>query len=140
MMHVGVDYGRSRTGFAVCLNGVVMPREPLLDSSWDRIAGRLLSMEEEAGPVTVVLGLPLSASGRPTELSREVEGLAGHLRERGFEVETVSEVGSSEEASDASGNPGIRNRRGYGNGMGHYDGRLDSMAAMVILKRYLGLP
>lgn len=128
MIHVGVDYGRRRTGFAVCISGVVMPREPLLDSSWDGIARRLLSMEGEGGPVTVVLGLPLSASGRPTELSLEVEGLAEHLRERGFEVRTVSEVRSSIEVPDMPERAGRRN------------GSLDSLAAMVILKRYLGLP
>lgn len=112
-----------------------MPQEPLLDSTWDGITRRLRDMVREDGPVTVVLGLPLTASGRHTELSREVEDLARHLEERGFRVELVNEVRSSMEASGPSAGSSTPEA-----GDRERNGRLDSVAAMVILKRYLGLP
>ncbi|MFO8183443.1 MAG: RuvX/YqgF family protein [Candidatus Aegiribacteria sp.] len=128
MAEIGVDYGKARTGFALHMSGVVLPLEPMLNTTWEGIRERLESIHGESGRGTVVLGLPLSASGRPTQLSREVEGLAEFLRERGFSVDLVVETGSTAEAGR---NTATGDRR---------DGRLDSMAAMIILKRYLGIP
>lgn len=123
-----MDYGKARTGFALHLSGVVLPLEPMLNTTWEGIRERLESIQVESGSGTVVLGLPLSASGRPTLLSREVEGLADFLRGRGFRVELVVETGSTAEA-------GSRSKEGS-----RRDGRLDSVAAMIILKRYLSIP
>lgn len=128
MAEIGVDYGRARTGFAVHLSGVVLPLDPMLNTTWEGIRERLKNIQGESGEGTVALGLPLSASGRPTLLSREVEELAEFLREKGFTVELVVETGTTAEAGRHSAGGGGR------------DGRLDSMAAMIILKRHLGLP
>ncbi len=128
MTYIGVDYGRGRTGFAASRSGVVLPLDPLLNTTWEGILKRLRDIQEMSGDGTVVLGLPLSASGRSTDLSREVEELARFLQGKGFAVELVSETGSSIEAGETMGRTGGRN------------GRDDSLAAMIILKRYLGLP
>jgi putative Holliday junction resolvase len=128
MSDIGVDYGRGRTGFAVDRSGVVLPLDPLLKTTWEGISERLREIQELSGDGTVVLGLPLSASGRSTDLSREVEELARYLEGKGFAVELVRETGSSLEAGETMGRTGGR------------DGRDDSLAAMVILKRYIGLP
>jgi putative holliday junction resolvase len=125
---IGIDYGRSRTGFAVFVSGVVLPMEPLIDTTWNAIAGRVAEIQSERGTGAVVLGLPLTPSGRRTQLCDEVEALAAFLNDRGFEVELQRETGSTEEAEMQ----GIGNRA--------RDGRRDSIAAMVILKRYLGMP
>lgn len=128
MAEIGVDYGRARTGFAVHLSGVVLPLDPMLNTTWEGIRKRLESIQGDSGRGPVALGLPLSASGRPTLLSREVEKLAEYLRERGFTVELVVETGTTAEAGRYTAEGGRR------------DGRLDSGAAMIILKRYLGIP
>ncbi len=128
MADVAVDYGRARTGFAICVAGVIMPAEPLVNSTWEGIAGRLESIARENGEGTVVLGLPLTPSGRPTELCGEVEKLAEFLRGKGYRVELQRETSSTEEALSGKGSSGGR------------DGRKDSLAAMVILRRYLGQP
>jgi putative Holliday junction resolvase len=128
LAEIGVDYGRERTGFAVHISGVVLPLDPLTGSTWEGIFARLQAIQAENGKGNVVIGLPLSAGGRPTELSREVEGLAGFLRQKGFHVELARETGSSLEAGGTMGTTGAR------------DGRDDSLSAMVILKRYLGIP
>ena len=128
MTHVGIDYGRKRTGFAMEVSGTVIPLEPLDGTTWNGILSRLEDIRGERGAISVVLGLPLSASGRPTELSREVEELADYLSAGGFPVETVDETGSTEEAVRVGIPPRKR------------DGRSDSLAAMIILKRYLAIP
>lgn len=104
-----------------------MPLEPVTGGGWRTILARLADLEERYGTVEVVLGLPLSASGRPTELCAEVERLAEFLRERGMAVSMQSETGSTAEARSA----GSRDRR---------DGRLDSAAAVILLKRFLHIP
>lgn len=128
MNEIAVDYGRKRTGFAICLSGVVMPLEPLSETTWNGISTRLKHIQDEnvAGPV--ILGLPLTTGGKHTELSREVEKLAEYLENSGFVVELVRETGSTAETEVETG---MNHRR---------DGRRDSIAAMIILKRYLGMP
>jgi putative Holliday junction resolvase len=127
MGDVAVDYGRKRTGFAVIVEGVVLPQEPLRQTTWSGISGRLAAMFAEFGPGTVVLGLPLSASGGETDLSGEVRELAGWLESEGFQVELLSEVRSTSEALELR--PGDRR-----------NGTTDSIAAAVLLRRYLNLP
>jgi RNase H-fold protein (predicted Holliday junction resolvase) len=126
MVHIGVDYGRRRTGLAMEGQGVVLPLEPVLSSTWEKIAGRLSNLREEQGELLVVLGLPLTPSGRGTELSAETEALAAFLIGRGFVVELQRETSSTREAEELR--------------KGSRDGRTDSVAAGFILKRFLGLP
>ncbi len=128
MNEIAVDYGRKRTGFAICLVGIVLPLPPLADTTWNSIEDRLKNIQNENGTGSIILGLPLSAAGKPTEMSVEVEKLADHLKTRGFTVELVRETGST---AETEGEALFNSRR---------DGKRDSLAAMVILKRYLGMP
>ena len=128
MNEIAVDYGRKRTGFAICISGIVLPLPPLTETTWDSIADRLKHIQNENGTGRIILGLPLTAAGKPTELSDEVKKLSCYLENKGFIVELVRETCSTiETESDAR----IYHRR---------DGKKDSLAAMVILKRYLGVP
>ncbi len=128
MNEIAVDYGRKRTGFAICLAGIVLPLPPLVETTWNGIEERLKSIQNENGTGMVILGLPLSAAGNPTELSLEVGKLAEYLKTGGFIVELVRETGST---AETEGEALFNSRR---------DGKRDSLAAMVILKRYLGMP
>lgn len=123
MVHVGLDYGRVRTGVAVVLEGVVIPLEPV-KGGWKGIEERLGAISSEWGDITVVLGLPLGASGQETLLSAEVMRLASRLEGRGYAVVLQRETGTTLEALEAC--PGIRGR-----------GSVDSAAACMILKRYI---
>jgi putative Holliday junction resolvase len=122
-----VDYGRIRTGFAAFISGVVLPLEPLTDTSWSAIRERLAGIFNDHGPGRVVLGLPLNASGGDTELSLEVRKLAAWLKGRGYDVHTVNEVRSTVEALQSR--PSAKR-----------DGTTDSIAATVLLRRFLNLP
>ncbi len=128
MNEIAVDYGRKRTGFAICLVGTVLPLPPLTETTWNSIADRLKRLQTENGTGIIILGLPLTAAGKPTELSDEVEKLAEYLENMGFIVELVRETGST---AETEGEARVTHRR---------DGKRDSLAAMVILKRYLGMP
>lgn len=128
MNEIAIDYGRKRTGFAICISGVVIPLDPMRETSWNGISSRLRHIQAENAAGTVILGLPLTAEGKHTELSREVEKLAEYLGNSGFIVELVRETGST---AETGGETGMNRQR---------DGRKDSLAAMIILKRYLGMP
>lgn len=127
MTEIAIDYGKKRTGFAICLSGVVLPQDPLLDTTWTKIAQRIRTLQSRYDCGTVVLGLPLTSAGKPTEFSHEVELLAEYLTREGFEVELMRETGSTKEAMKQKTND-------------ERDGKRDSLAAAIILKRYLGEP
>ena len=122
MVLIGVDYGRKKTGFAIFREGLVLPVDAVF-GSWRKIRGRLEELAE-GNDFKVVLGLPLSASGKQTELSIEVRKLADWLIESGFVVELINEAGSSAAAAELLGK---KDRKG----------QVDSLAACEILKRYL---
>ena len=105
-----------------------MPLDPLIETTWNGIVSRLKDIQEENGTGTVILGHPLTAEGKPTELSREVEKLSEYLVDMGFTVELVRETCSTVETYMET----EMNYKG--------NGRRDSLAAMVILKRFLGVP
>ncbi len=128
MNEIAVDYGRNRTGFAICLAGIVLPLTPLTETTWNGIAGRLKHIQKENGTGTIILGHPLTAAGKPTELSDEVEKLSDYLENIGFVVELVRETCST---AETEGEARVNRQR---------DGKIDSLAAMIILKRYLGMP
>jgi putative Holliday junction resolvase len=124
---VAVDYGRRRTGLAIMLEGVPVLLEPVIGGGWREILARLSDLRDRYGEVEVVLGMPYSAAGKPTELCVEVGEFAAFLGERGIAVSLQSETGSTSEARSE----GASDRR---------DGKLDSAAASVLLRRFLHLP
>ncbi len=124
-MIVGLDYGRKKTGFAIFLEGVVLPAGAVF-GSWNKILRKLEELAVRHDDIEIVLGLPLSAQGKPTELSLEVEKFAERLKESGYSVELVNEAGSSAAAVKLMGK---KDRKGH----------VDSLAACEILRRYLNL-
>lgn len=130
MVLIGVDYGRARTGFALARDGVVIPLEPLRTGDWKSIRSRLLDLFDEHSAELAILGLPLTAGGRETELTSEVRRLAELLAEAGVPVEFCPESGTTLEAERLLAEIPSRG-----------SGRMkDSVAAAVLLKRYLGMP
>ena len=125
MTVIGVDYGTKRTGLAVFLHGVVLPLEPVIGERKALLA-RFAELGERYGEFTIVLGLPLSALGKPTELSIAVKVFAEELTGKGYTVKLVDEARSSQEARRLVGK---KDRKG----------RSDSVAACERLKRHLNI-
>lgn len=127
MALLGVDYGRKRIGLALYTGGVVIPIKPFLNGNWKVLAKHLEKLTCEFSIEKIILGLPLSASGKDTELTKEVRKFTLYLQTEGFIVELVNESGTTRESEILL--PGKRR-----------NGKKDSLSACFILKRYLSIP
>jgi len=78
---VALDYGSARCGVAVSdpTNTLATPLEPILRPNTRKGFNRLLAAIREQAPATVVVGLPLSLSGRDSAQTREARAFAERL-------------------------------------------------------------
>lgn len=112
----GIDYGRRRIGIAVCdsariLASPLLVREATRDTSIEAAYFRKLVADEEL--VGFVVGLPLHADGRESEMSREAVRFAHWLAAvTGLPVEMQDERYTSAEAAGRLAGAGLtRGRR-----------------------------
>jgi putative Holliday junction resolvase len=129
----GIDYGRRRIGIAIC-DAERLIASPLTvhETSGDRAADArvfcdLVDREEIAG---FVIGLPIHADGRRSEMSAEVERFAGWLTDiTGCPAVFQDERYTSREAAGLL-RPARLTR-------GRKKARHDAVAAQVILSSWL---
>ena len=124
MSIMAIDVGLKRIGVALAVGQTVMPQTPVLRKNRNQAAREVSAVLREYGAKKLVVGVPLGGSSED-EMRRRIEHFVSLLEFDG-EVVYQDEAMSSFEASEIY----AENRR---------DGRLDSIAAMIILKRYLGL-
>lgn len=124
MSIIAIDVGLKRIGVALAVGQTVMPQTPVLRKNRNQAARDVSAVLREYGAKKLVVGVPLGGSSED-EMRRRIEHFVSLLEFDG-EVVYQDEAMSSFEASEIY----AENRR---------DGRLDSIAAMIILKRYLGL-
>lgn len=124
MSIMAIDVGLKRIGVALAVGQTVMPQTPVLRKNRNQAARDVSAVLREHGAKKLVVGVPLGGSSED-EMRRRIEHFVSLLEFDG-EVVYQDEAMSSFEASEIY----AENRR---------DGRLDSIAAMIILKRYLGL-
>lgn len=130
-----VDYGRKRIGLAVCdalgitVTGLdTLVRTGTVEQAVAAVAGLL----EERDVVKVVVGLPLHADGRPSEMSREAQGFGDALAATmGKPVVYVDEGLTSWEAEEDLKAAGKRLEKA------RKAGDVDRAAAVSILRSYL---
>ena len=81
MRVIALDYGSARCGVAVSdpTNTLATPLEPILRPNTRKGFNRLLAAIREQAPATVVVGLPLSLSGRDSAQTREARAFAERL-------------------------------------------------------------
>ena len=125
-MIASIDVGLKRIGVAISLdNSVVMPQNAILRKNRDQASRDVDQFLLEWNVDTLVVGLPMSGSSHQ-EMQRRIKHFISLLS---FDKEIVyqDEYGSSFEAKELmQGN--IRQKR---------DGKIDSIAAQIILQRYL---
>ena len=82
MRVVALDYGSARCGVAVSdpTGTLATPLEPILRPNTRKGFNRLLATIRAHEPGTVVVGLPLSLSGRDSAQTREARAFAETLR------------------------------------------------------------
>jgi len=127
-MIAAVDIGLRRIGVAVSPDGkVAIPREAILRTGRKQAARDLRSFLEEWEVDTLVVGLPRGGSSQE-EMERRIRHFVGLLElPEEVKVHYQDEAGSSEEAKERM--RGVSRQR--------RDGRIDSLAAQIILERWL---
>ncbi len=126
MKFASLDIGLKRIGIAVCLqSGIVIPQNAILRRNRNQAANDvdefLLKWEID----TLVIGLPNGGSSSE-EMERRIKHFVSLLKFPG-EIFYQDEYGSSLEAKEMM--KGITKQK--------KDGKIDSIAAKIILKRYL---
>ena len=121
-MIVGVDIGLKRIGVAISPDGkITIPTTPILRKNRNQAARDLDNMLRDNGAKILVVGLPKGGNSQD-EMERRITHFISLLNFDG-EVHYQDESYSSVEASELVGD-----RR---------DGKFDSVAAMIILERFL---
>ena len=127
MKLASIDVGLKRIGVAICLDGkIVMPQNAILRKNRNQAARDLQTFLEEWEIEKLIVGLPKDAQSSE-EMERRIKHFVS-LLDLDIEVAYQDEQSSSIEAKELT--------------MGQFrhkkDGKLDSIAAKIILERWLG--
>jgi len=123
-----IDVGLKRIGVAICLDGkIVMPQDAILRKNRNQAARDVNTFLTEWEIDKLIVGLPKEGSSSE-EMERRIKHFVS-LLELEIEVAYQDEQGSSFEAKELT----------MGDFKHKRDGRLDSVAAKIILERYLKL-
>ena len=126
MKYAGIDVGLKRIGIAISLDGkIVLPQNAILRKNRNQAAYDVKAFLTEWEIDTLIVGLPKDGSSSE-EMERRIKHFVS-LMELEIEVAYQDEQGSSFEAREMT----------MGDFKHKKDGRLDSVAAKIILERYL---
>jgi len=121
-----IDIGLKRIGVAICLGGeIVSPQNAILRKNRNQAARDVDSFLKEWEIDTLVVGLPKGGSSEE-EMTRRIEHFVS-LLDFDSSIEYQDEYGSSIEAKGMM--QGVTKQK--------RDGKVDSMAAKIILERWL---
>lgn len=123
MIYAGIDIGLKRIGLALGYdeNTVVLPQTPILRKNRNQAARDVSEFLSQNGVKALVVGIPLGGSSED-EMKRRIRHFVSLIEFSG-EIIYQNEAFSSYEAGEFSSST-------------KKDGKLDSLAAMVILQRY----
>ena len=123
-----IDVGLKRIGVALCLDGtIVLPQAAILRRNRNQAARDVAAFVSEWGIDVLVVGLPRGGSSE-SEMERRIRHFISLLElPEGVDVRYQDEAGSSAEAKEQMAGV-VRQKR---------DGRIDSLAAKIILERWL---
>ena len=126
MKLASIDVGLKRIGVAICLSGdIVMPQDAILRKNRNQAARDVNIFLKEWEIEKLVVGLPLDAESS-AEMERRIKHFVS-LLELTIPIVYQDEQSSSIEAKELT--QGIfRHKK---------DGKIDSVAAQIILERYL---
>lgn len=128
MKIAAIDVGLKRIGAAICLDGsIVLPQEAILRKNRNQAAREVRIFLQEWEIDTLVVGLPKGGSSE-AEMERRIKHFVSLLvLPETMTVVYQDEQGSSMEAKAQMAGV-IKQKR---------DGRIDSIAAKIILERWL---
>lgn len=121
-----IDVGLKRIGVALCLqSNIITPQEAILRKNRNQAARDVDNFLKEWQIDILVVGLPRGGSSEE-EMERRIKHFVS-LLEFDKEIAFVDEYGTSAEAKEMMQGV-IKQKR---------DGKIDSLAAKIILERYL---
>ena len=126
MKLASIDVGLKRIGVAICLDSsIVMPQDAILRKNRNQAARDVNAFLKEWEIDKLIIGLPKDAENSE-EMERRIKHFVS-LLELSIEVDYQDEQNSSVEAKELT--MGVfKHKR---------DGKIDSVAAKIILERYL---
>jgi putative Holliday junction resolvase len=126
MIYAAIDIGLKRIGLALCsYKNIVFPQNAIIRKNRDQASSDLLSRLIFLNVDILVVGIPLGGSSEE-EMKRRIKHFIGLLNFKG-KIVYQDEYGSSIEAKEIMMGT-IKQKK---------DGRIDSLAAKIILDRYL---
>ncbi|WP_331775869.1 Holliday junction resolvase RuvX [Sulfurospirillum sp. 1612] len=126
MIYASIDVGLKRIGVAVCLDGkIVFPKDAIMRKNRQQAARDVDDFLQEWHVDVLVVGLPQSGSSAQ-EMQRRIRHFVS-LLDFDQKIAFQDEYGSSLEAQEMM--KGITKQR--------KDGKIDSLAAKIILERWL---
>jgi len=130
MRIAALDVGLKRIGVALCLDGVtVLPQPAIIRRNRNQAARDVVAFVLEWEIDVLIVGLPRGGSSE-AEMERRIRHFVGLLElPDETEVRYQDEAGSSAEAKEQM-QGAVRQKR---------DGRIDSLAAAIILERWLAV-
>ncbi len=127
MKLAAIDIGLKRIGVAFCFDGkTVLPQNAIIRKGRKQASRDVSTLLKEWGIECLVVGLPKGGSAQE-EMERKIKYFVSLLDTEGIKVEYIDESFSSYEAKELIKGE-IKQKR---------DGRIDSIAAKIILERYL---
>lgn len=132
MKLIGIDYGKRRIGLAATdENGTVVRGLPTIDKKKHRDpVSALLSIFGSEKPAAIVIGLPLDADDRDTQMSTEIRKFAADLEKRAsLPLYFIDESLTSKQAASLMRFRKKKERRD--------NGSVDRLAACLILEAFL---
>ena len=128
MKLASIDVGLKRIGVAICLNGsIVLPQNAILRQNRNQAAREVNTFLKEWEIEKLIVGLPLDADNSE-EMERRIKHFVS-LLELTISIVYQDEQHSSVEAKELS--MGVFKHK--------KDGKIDSIAAKIILERYLSI-
>lgn len=126
MRVAALDIGLKRIGVSFCFDGsVVLPQNAIIRKGRKQAASDVSSLLEEWGIERVIVGLPKGGASED-EMQRRIKHFISLVEFHGA-IEYIDESFSSFEAKEQMQGV-IKQKR---------DGRVDSMAAKIILERWI---
>lgn len=129
---IAIDFGLKRTGLAIS-DPMGMIANGLETVSSDKLMEKLLSLKEEFGFETVVIGYPKRMNGEDSSIEANIQLLIGVLRKKfiGIRIERFDERFTSKLAQQAMIAAGAKKSQRMNKG------NLDKISATLILQDYL---
>lgn len=122
---MAIDVGLKRIGVAVYVAGVAVASEPIIRKNREQASSDVSSMLKAKRASKLIVGLPRGGASEG-EMERRIKHFVALLEFDG-EIVYVDEYGSSREALSLTEGGFTKSK----------DGKADSLAALVILRRWI---